>query len=80
MTFFKKDDCICLVERNEGESMEHFIDRGNFIVAQKPQNDKEYELVLKYSYIYTNVKYLHCEYTDDIMTDLKKMEDKIFVT
>ena len=49
MSLFKKGNIICIVEEEENEPKEHFIERGNFIINQYPKNDDEYELLLKYS-------------------------------
>jgi len=77
MNVFRKGTTICLVNRNEAESIDKFIDRGNFVVCQKPQNDKEYDKAVLYSNIYSNVKYLGCEYSIGIMKELENMEKNL---
>lgn len=75
MTFYRKNDVIYLIEKNEDESNDVFIDRCNFIVSQNPKNDKEYDKIILYSLLYTNVKYLGCKYENVIMEELNKMLD-----
>lgn len=77
MNVFRKGTVICLVNQNQAENIDKFIDRGNFIVSQKPQNNKEYDKAVLYSNIYSNVKYLSCEYSVGIMKELREMEKKL---
>ena len=77
MSVFRKGSIICLVQQNEAENIDKFIVRGNFITSQKPQNDQELEKAILYSNIYVNVKYLKCEYSGNIMKELKVMEQKL---
>ena len=72
-TIFKKDGYICYLERDKYETIEQFIDRGNFIVSQKPSNMEEYQKALTYSRIMVNVKYSGAKYTNTIMDILDKM-------
>ena len=77
MSIFRNGMTICLVERNEAESIDKFIIRGNFVASQKPQNDQEYIKAVLYSNIYVNVKFLKCVYGVNIMKELKLMEEKL---
>lgn len=73
MTFFRKGELICLISKNEEETFENFLERGNFIVNQYPKDIKEYNKSILYSFIYINVKYLHCKYDEKILDELNKM-------
>jgi hypothetical protein len=73
MALFRKNKFICIVERDANEPQEHFIERGNFIVGQKPKNDAEYNKAITYSYVFINNKYLKCEYGADVMHELRLM-------
>ena len=64
---------MCIVEKDENEPQEHFIERGNFIASQKPQNVQEYTKSVTYSYIYINNKYLKCQYNPSVMQELNQM-------
>lgn len=77
MNVFRKGTVICLVNQNEAENIDKFIDRGNFIVSQKPQNKQDYDKAVLYSNIYANVKYLKCEYSINIMKELEIMKNKL---
>ncbi|QKF94010.1 XRN2-binding (XTBD) domain-containing protein [Fadolivirus algeromassiliense] len=76
MSVFKKGNMICYVVQDEGESYEHFLDRGNFIVSQRPNNDQEYQKAVTYSRFYINCKVLRCSYPEAIMNTLKEMTKK----
>lgn len=73
MSVFRKGITICYVLQDDDESYEHFIDRGNFIVSQAPNNDKEYNEALMYSRFHINNKILKCRYNPNIMQKLDKM-------
>lgn len=77
MTTFRKGTTICFVQRNEAENIDKFIDRGNFIASQKPQNDQEYDKSVVYSNIHINVKYLKCTYGSNVMQGLEKMKTNL---
>lgn len=79
MTLFKKGNYICLVFKDMNESKEYFIERGNFIVSQTPNNDNEYNNAVLFSKIHINVKYLSCNYDNNIMIQLKKKQTKLLI-
>lgn len=70
---FRKDNFICIVEKDNDEPQEHFVERGNFIASQKPKNEQEYTKSITYSHIYINNKYLKCQYNPSVMHDLNQM-------
>jgi len=76
---FRKGSIICIIKRNSKENLDVFLDRGNFIVSQKPANEKEYNEAVIYSNIYANYKYLHCTYDTDIQNKLNNMMAKCMV-
>jgi len=73
---YRKNDIICLIEKDDNEPDEHFNERSHFITKQKPQNEAEYEKAVTFSYVFINNKYLHCEYDAAVMNQLKSMIDK----
>lgn len=73
MTLFRKNNIICIVEKNNYESEDNFIKRGNFVVSQSPKNDQEYKQNVIYSNIYINHIHLNCQYDTKIMNNLEKM-------
>ena len=73
MSIFRKNNKIYIVHKDELEPYEHFIERGNFIASQEPQDEEQYNYIVSYSRIYINNKYLGCEYQDQIMKELNKM-------
>lgn len=75
MSIFRKGSVIVIVDKNENEPMEQFIERGNFIVKQNPRNDSEYEKYVLFSRIYMNIKYLGCEYDPNIMKEINVMKN-----
>lgn len=76
---FRKGSTFCIINRNSGENRDMFIDRGNFIVSQKPNNDNEFNEAVVYSNMYANHKYLHCTYDTDVQNKLDGMMDKCLV-
>ncbi len=76
MSVFRCGNTICIVAKNEAENMDIYLDRGNFIVSQKPKNDSEYNKILLYSNIYINCKYLGCSYNKNIMDEMYNMREK----
>ena len=76
MSIFRKKNNIYIVNKDPMETFDHFIERGNFIAAQNPISEHEYENVVLYSHIYINSKYLKCNYKDDIMQNLENMIKK----
>lgn len=76
MSVFRKKDKIYIVNKDEFETFEHFIERGNFIASQGITNEKEYDRAVLYSHIFINNKYLKCDYDDKIMEELEVMLDK----
>lgn len=79
MSIFRKGSVICIVEKQDNENRDVFIDRGNFIVSQKPNNKKTYDEAVVYSKVYTNEKYLHCEYDSEVKGRLGVMKKNCIV-
>lgn len=77
---FKKGGFVCQVEQDMGEAYEHYLERGYFVVSQRPQNDKEYGDAIKYSRIYMNVKIDRCKYNNAIMKKLAEYEANFMVS
>lgn len=70
MTAFFKDGYVCIINKQECEAREKFLERGNFIVSQKPKDENEYEENELYSRLYINVKYLNCTYNKQVLDKL----------
>jgi hypothetical protein len=79
MSIFRKGSVICIVEKQDNENRDVFIDRGNFIVSQKPHNKKTYDEAVVYSKVYANEKYLHSEYDSDVKGRLDAMKKNCVV-
>ena len=77
---FKKDGYYYIMEKDEEESYEDFLERGNFIISQKSTDIKELKKINTYSKIWINYKKLDCKYTKEIMDQLKLYEIKLFST
>lgn len=73
MRSFVKNGFICLVSHDQDKPLEHFAERGNFIVSQKPSTSEAYSKCLKYSRLYTNIKYHKCSYSQEVMKELQLM-------
>jgi hypothetical protein len=71
---FMKNGFYCKIEQDENETREHFYERGNFIVSQKPSTESDLNQAIKFSKIWLNILYLGCEYSDEILCKLKKFE------
>jgi len=77
---FRKDGYYYIMEKDDDESYEDFIERGNFIVSQKSKDIKELEKINTYSKIWINYKKLGCEYTREIMNQLNIYEKNLYST
>lgn len=77
MTFYRKNNLICLIEQNNHEPLEHFLERCNFITSQPIKNNNDYNKAILYSRLYINHKYLKCTYNDDVMSELNKMKSNL---
>lgn len=72
-TWFKKDGYAIQLTRNEDESLEEFAMRGQFVVSQKPNNQKEYERYVKFSEMFIKYHFNSNRYTDEVNDKLEKM-------
>ena len=77
MRAFTKDGFLCLVSQDDNESLEHFSERGNFIVSQQPNSKEEYNKAINYSRLYMNCKHHKCSYTEEVMKELLEMQNKL---
>ena len=50
------------IKQNENEFKKSFIKRAWYIAKTKPINDAEFNLSIKKSNIYSNIKNLECQY------------------
>ena len=77
---FMKDAYYYIMEKEDDESYEDFIERGIFIVSQKSKDVNEIEKINTYSKIWINYKKLGCIYTKEIMNIINNYEKKLFST
>ena len=54
----------------ENEPSEVFFKRAWFIIKQEPQTIQEFEKVERDSFLWKNVKFLNCQYSDEVMQRL----------
>ena len=76
--FFKKNGYAVKLTRDMNEPLEHFIERGEFVVSQRPANKDEYDYAVGVSRIYRNNKYNNASYDDKLITDMGIMINKMF--
>ena len=76
MTIFEKDGYVILLKKDIGEPTEHLVERGYFVVSQKPKTQEEYDIAILYSRIYINKKYKKCKYGDTIENKLMDMSNR----
>lgn len=77
MEFYRKNNLICIIDRDDHESYEHFVERCHFVTSQTIKNDADYNRAVLFSRIYSNHKYLKCSYDDNIMIELDKMKKNL---
>ena len=75
---FKKNGSIIKLYRDQGEPEEHFVDRGEFVISQKPTNVEDYETAVRLSRIYRNNKYDKAVYSTSIMKQIELMANNMF--
>jgi hypothetical protein len=76
--YFKKNGFIVKLTRDQGEPDEHFVERGEFVVSQKPGRSDEYQNAVRLSRIYRNNKHDKAVYSPNIMGQLEMMSTKMF--
>jgi len=69
----ENDGFIYFVKRNDGEIIDYFFERANFIAKLKPKTIEEYNKYELYSRIQINVKYNKCTYNNDVMNELHSL-------
>lgn len=60
---------IIFLEKNENETLDLFLKRGNFII-KNIDNDAKLEEIIKFSHIYIYTKYYNCVYSKSIIDNL----------
>ena len=73
MQSFEKDGYVILLEKDVEEPIEHHIERGYFVVSQKPKTKEEYDNAVLYSRIYINKSHKQCKYSEKIEKIVTKM-------
>lgn len=74
---FYKDGHYCKISRDLGESYETFINRGNFIVSQKPTNKEQLDKLQVMSRIWINIKLSKSMYSEQIHKDILTLEKNL---
>lgn len=75
----RKGNIICIVKRNEGENIDVFLNRANFIVSQKLNNNKSYNEIVILSNVYANMEHLKCDYSTTIKKKIDDMQKKCMI-
>lgn len=63
---------IYFVERLPHESDEHYFIRNMFIAKNSPKDQKEYDILVIYSKILINYKYLNMDYNKKVINKLNE--------
>jgi len=71
---FIKNGYFYIMKKDDNESYEDFIERGNFIVCQQSKNLNELNKINTYSKIWINHRKMNCEYSKEIMNQLQIYE------
>ena len=74
---FVKDGYYIILKKEDDEILEHFIERGQFLVSQKEKDLNEIKKINTYSKIWINIKYLNCSYDNAIVNQLNKYLKKV---
>jgi len=78
MSLFHKSGYVCRLERDQGEPLEHFTERGIFVVSQKPKTTEEYENAVLHSRLYSKMKHDGCQYGPKLLSITEEMEKKVW--
>jgi hypothetical protein len=73
MAFFKNGNMVT-IEKQIGESRELYIIRGYFVASIYPQIIDNYEEAVKYSKLYTNIKFNKSVYNKTVMDKIINLE------
>ena len=60
---FIKDGFYYIIKRDIGESIEQFLERGEYIASQKPKTKEELDKCINQSRVWRNIKFNNCSYT-----------------
>ena len=70
---FIKDEYYYIIIRDPGESYEQCIERGWFVVKNKPKTETELNNIINYSRIWANIKFNKCVYSKELHNIIDKM-------
>lgn len=73
MSLHHKNKTLCIITQQDIETQEMFTDRCNFITSQPMHDNDDYNQIITLSYVYTNMKYLKCNYDNITETKIKTM-------
>jgi hypothetical protein len=74
---FMKNGRIVELYKDYGESEEHFIERGNFVVSQNIETSDDHKKAVKLSRLYRNVQF-GARYSITLMNCLNEMETNMY--
>ena len=72
-TWFEKNGYAIQLTKDDDESLEEFAMRGQFVVSQKPNNQKEYEKYIIFSEMFIRYHFNNNRYTDEVNKKLEQM-------
>ena len=62
------------INKHEFEPDDIFNERMWFVAKQEPKSNKEMEEAIYYSTIWSNIKFLNCEYNSDILHKINEIQ------
>lgn len=62
------------INKQQFEPDDIFYERMWFVAKQQPKSDKEMKEAIYYSKIWSNIKFLNCEYNSDILHKINKIQ------
>ena len=80
MTVFIKNGHFCIIDKLPYEIPEHLAHRGYAVATMLPNDKNEYDKYVALSKFLINMKFLGCQYTNEIREQCKFMDQKISST
>ena len=77
---FIKNNISYIFIKNENEPDDIFIERCWFIISKNKNNLINMQELEKLSYIWVNIKFLNCKYSDSLTNKVNKMSKYILIS
>ena len=77
MAFLKRGNLIS-IDKELGESQEHYIRRGYFVASIYPHIISNYDEAVKYSRLFINIRYNKAVYSDSLMKKMVELDKHLF--